>query len=239
MDRIDWRAGNSARSRLSGGAGPIRTGPPKLFRTASQPSFYRILFYVCPDTIELRIGSNQAVKALLLPKWSVGAEQQIGLVSSESFQRAQPLGGKHVRRGQKMNIIRHNHESMEVVPVQFPFSVLQCRHHHLCNFRPPQIQRARRAPIQKAVDGHEGFAGGDKCRRRKYPTAGKAVVQPKGDEYGLLDVPMGQTPFIMPHTSLWCVGRREALTASSRLKAGCGQDCPPSNLGREWWMGLL
>jgi hypothetical protein len=56
-------------------------------------------------------------------------------------------------------------------------------------------------------------------------------VQSECHEQGLVDyVPMGQPPFIMPHSWFLCVGGGETLTASSRLKAGCGQDCPPSNL---------
>jgi hypothetical protein len=55
-------------------------------------------------------------------------------------------------------------------------------------------------------------------------------VQAERDEQGLLDyVPMGQPPFVVPHTSLWCVSGGETLAALSRLKAGCGHDCPPSN----------
>jgi hypothetical protein len=53
-------------------------------------------------------------------------------------------------------------------------------------------------------------------------------VQPEGDKQGLLKhVPMGQPPFIMPHSPTWCFGDRETLAALSRLKAGCGQYCPP------------
>jgi len=56
-------------------------------------------------------------------------------------------------------------------------------------------------------------------------------VQSEGDEHWLVHyVPVGQATLVMPHTRFLCVGGGETLTASSRLKAGCGQYCPPHNL---------
>jgi hypothetical protein len=69
-------------------------------------------------------------------------------------------------------------------------------------------------------------------------------VQAERDEQGLVDyVPMGQPPFIVPHSCFLCFGGGETLTAlwggqswpqppfrrPSRLKAGCGQYWPPSD----------
>jgi hypothetical protein len=238
-----WRAGNSARSRLSagsgrlkrrlrprlaapqsGGTGPICTRPQKLLWTGGQARLHWILLDISPDTIELRIGSDQTIEAFFLPKWSVCAQEKIGLVSSATFERAQPFSGKHVRSRQKMNVVRHHDESMQFIPVQFAVSMVQRRHHHLCNFRPAQKQGAIRACIQETVDGHERFACGDEYGWGKYTTAGKTAMQSESDEQGLLDyVPMGQPPFIMPHTSSWCINGGEILTPfrqPSRLKAG-------------------
>ena len=226
-----WRAGNLARRRLSGGPGRIRTRPNKLLSRDSDPRFHWILLDVGTNAIELRTRADQTIKAFFLPKRSGDAQKKIGLVSGKSFEGAQPLCGKHVRRRQKMNMIRHHYERMELIPVQFAFSVPQRRYDHLRNFRPPQEQRTSGAGVQEPIDRLEGLAGGDESGWREYPACGKTAVQPEGDEQRLIDyVPMWQPPFIMPHTSLWCVGVGETLTASSRLKAGCGQDCPPSNL---------
>jgi len=90
-----WRAGNLARSRLSGGSSRAR--PRKQLRRVSQTGLHRILFYISPNTVELHIGSEQTVEAFLLPKRSVGAQDKIGLVSSESFERTEPFGRKYVR----------------------------------------------------------------------------------------------------------------------------------------------
>ena len=231
MERKNRRAGNVARSRLSGGSGRICTRPHELLWCESQTSLHRILLYIRSNAIELRTRAHQTIEAFLLPKWATSAQEKVSLVSSESLERAQPFGGEHVRRRQKMNMIRHHDESMELIPVQCAFSMPQRRHDHLCNFRPAQRQGAEGACVQEPVDGYERFARGDQCGRWEYPACGKTAVQSEGDEQRLIHyVKMWQPPFIMPHTSSWCVGGGETLTASSRLKAGCGQDCPPSNL---------
>ena len=225
-----WRAGNLARSRLSGGSGRICTRPNKLLWCTSQASLHRILLYIRPNTIELT-RPHQTIEAFLLPKWPMDVQKKIGLVSGKSFERAQPLGGEHVRRRQKMNMIRHHDERMKLVAMQFAFPVPQRRHHHLCNFRPPQEQRTSGAGVQEPINRHERLAGGFDSGWREHPARGKTAVQSEGDEHWLVHyVPVGQATLVMPHTRFLCVGGGETLTASSRLKAGCGQYCPPHNL---------
>jgi hypothetical protein len=231
-----WRADNPARSRLSGGFGLIRTRPPKFLCLGDQPSLNRILLDIIADPIKLRIGSDQTIEAFLLPKRSMSTEQKIGLMACESFEGTQPFAGNHMRSNQKMNMIRHHDERMQLISLQFPFPMPQSRHHHLRNFFAPQRQRSIRASIQQPVDSHERLTRRDQSGRWKYPVARQTAVQPECDKHPLPDhVPMGQPSFIMPHTPTWYVGDRETFTASSRLKAGCGQDCPPSNSG---WNGL-
>jgi len=221
-------AANIGRSRLSSGSSQIRTRPQKLFRAASRSSLHRIPFNVGSDPLELRPESNQMIIAFLLPKRSMRPQEQIGLVSRESLKWPQPLGSRHVRRSQDMNMIRHHDERMEFIPVQFLFAVPQRIHHHRRNLRPPQGQRAAHARVQKPVDRHERLACRDESGRREHAVRWKTAVQSEGHEQRLLDhVPVWQTPFIMPHTSSWCFGSGETLTALSRLKAGCGHYCPP------------
>jgi hypothetical protein len=224
-------AGNIARSRLSGGPPPVCAGPQKLLSRGSQACLHRILLNIIESPIKLRSGSDQTIVAFFLPKWPVGTEEKIGLVASESFQRSQPFGGNHMRGGKKMNMIRHHDKGMEFIAMQYTVTMPQCRHHQLRNFRPPQKRRAISACIHQPVDGDKRPARRDESNRWEYPVRGKTAMQSEGDKQGFFHyVPMWQPPFIMPHTPRWCVGDRETLTASSRLKAGCGQDCPPSNL---------
>jgi len=223
-----WRAGNPARSRLSGGSVRIRTRPWISLRRGSQTRLHRILLYIISNPIELRIRSNQTIEAFFLPKRSVGPQDQVGLVSGKPLQGTQPFGGKHVGRDQNMNVIRHHDESMQLIPVQYEIAVQQRRHYHLRNFFAPEEQRTIRACIQEPVDSHECFTCRHDSGWGKYAVGGKAAVQSECHKQGLLDyVPMGQPSFIMPHTPTWCVGDRETLTASSRLRVACGQDCPP------------
>src|ERR1035438_3547025 len=81
-----WRAGNLARSRLSGGSCPICTRPHKLLWCESQTSLHRILLYIRSNAIELRTRAHQTIEAFLLPKWAMGAEERIGLGSCKSFE---------------------------------------------------------------------------------------------------------------------------------------------------------
>jgi len=244
---LTWRAGNIARSRLSGGRSLIRTGPRKFLGGGSQTSLNRILFNVCLNPVELYTGSNQSIKALLLPEWSVGAQEKIGLVSRKSLEGTQPLAGKHMRSDQQMNMIRHHDERMELIPPECAISVSQRCHHHFCNFRPPQKQRSIRARVQEPVDGHKCPARRNQSLRWEHTTAGKTTMQPERDKQRLFHhVPVGQPPFIMPHSSWLCFCGGETLIAMeggqswpqppfrrpSRLKAGCGHDCPPS----DWWL---
>jgi len=232
MKRKNCGAGNPARSPISAGFGRIRTRPRKFLSGASQPRLYGVLFYVRPNSIELGTRSHQAVVAFVLPKWSMVTEKKIGLMSSESFQRPQPRSCEHVRRSQKMNVIRHHDEGMELVTVECAFAVPQCGHQHFCNFRLPQEQRTGPAGVQQPVDRYEGLKRGDEPSRRKHPISGKTAVQPEGDEQGLPDyVPVGRPPFVMPHTSWWCFGGGEILGALSRLKRRLRARLPAPRLG--------
>ncbi len=93
-----WKAGNIARSRLSGGSCSVSARPGELIWQRSQPGLHRILLNVSPNAIELVAVSDQAIKAFFLPKRPVRAQQKIGLVTGEALERTQPLGGKHMRR---------------------------------------------------------------------------------------------------------------------------------------------
>jgi hypothetical protein len=55
-------------------------------------------------------------------------------------------------------------------------------------------------------------------------------VQSKRYEQRMFDnIPMWQPPFVMSHICFWWHGSGEILMLfNSRLKAGCGQYCPPS-----------
>jgi hypothetical protein len=212
----NWRAGNIARSRLSGGSSRIRTRPRKRLGRGRQASLHGILLNIGPNAIKLLTGADQPIEAFLLPKGPVRTQETIRLVSGKSLERAQPLGGKHMRGDQQVDMIRHHNEGMEVIPVQNAVAVPQRGHHDLCNFRPPQEQRAIRTCVEKPINGYERLARRDQSGR--------------WDKQRLLHhVPMWQPPYIMLHTSSRCFRSGEILTLfNSRLKAGCGQYCPPS-----------
>jgi len=228
-------------------AAPQSTGtrPRELPWSGSQASLHRILLDVCADSVELGVGSDQMIVAFILPKGSVSTHKKIGLVRGKSFERTQPFCSRHMRGCQKMNVVRHHDESMEFIPVKRPISVSQRGRQHRCNFRPPQKQRTSRARVQDAVDSYERLPRRDECRWWEHAIAGKTAMQSKSDKEGLVgSVPMGQPAFIVPHTSSWCLNGPYILNLEggqswpqrpfrrlSRLKAGCGQYCPPHGAG--------
>jgi len=59
---------------------------------------------------ELFAIAYQVIVAFLLPEGSVSAEKSIGLMGRESFERSQPLLGRHARRYEQMDVIRHHHK---------------------------------------------------------------------------------------------------------------------------------
>jgi hypothetical protein len=230
IQKSDWRAGNPARSRLSGGRGSACTRPQECLSRQDQSGLHRILFNIEPNSIELLIGTNQAVEALLLPKWPACTEQTVGFMSGKSLQRAQPLIGRYMRSCQKMNMIRHHNECMQLITVQCALAMPQGTHHHSCNLWPSKKQRTIRAFIQKSINYNERLSRRHQSLRREYSMSWKTAVQTECDKHRSIDnIPMGQPTFIMPHTLWWCWDRAEILSEASRLKAGCGQDCPPSN----------
>jgi hypothetical protein len=148
----------------------------------ARPALTRILFNVCPNPVEFYTGSNQTVKAFLLPERPMSTEEKIGLVSRKSLEGTQPLAGNHMRCCQQMNMIRHHDERMELIPPECAISVSQRCHHHFCNFRLPQKQRSIRARVQEPVDGHKCPARRNQSLRWEHTTAGKTTMQPERDK---------------------------------------------------------
>ncbi len=157
-------AANRGCSRLSGGFSNVCTRPPKTFWRGDQTSFNRILLNLGLNTIEFRTGTDQMIVAFILPEWPLTGNEKIRLVSRESLKRPQPIGGNHVRRDQKMNMVWHNDVCVKVIPVQFLCAVPQCRHHHLGKLLPLQKQGPGSACVQEPVDGNERFARRNKPR---------------------------------------------------------------------------
>jgi len=128
-----------------------------------------------------------------------------------------------------MHMVRHHDEGMQLITVECAIAVLQRRHHHPCNFWAPKKQGANGACVQEPIDGYECLARRDEPGWREHSIAGQTAMQSEGDKQRLIDyVPMRQAPYIVPHTFSLYIEGGETLTALSRLKAGCGQDCPHS-----------
>ena len=120
----------------------------------------------------------------------MAAENTIGAMGREAFQRSQPVGRYHARRHEKMNLIRHYDKGMELASKP-SFAVSQCFNYEVWNVWYPQEERARRCPIQETVEGYKCSAARQSIRR-KDTIRGQTVVVTKSDKQWLTNrVPMG------------------------------------------------
>src|SRR5579862_8530971 len=92
------------------------TRPAKLLRSGHQPGRHRVLLDVSPDPLHFGPGSNQMVVALILPEGvSSPAEDAVGLKGCEPLQGRQPSRRYHLRSHEKMHMVRHDDERMQLI----------------------------------------------------------------------------------------------------------------------------
>ena len=84
-----------------------------------------ILLDVRSDALELPAISNQMVVALVLPERAWPAQHPIGFVRGKSFQRPQPVTRGHMRRRQQVDVVRHNDEGVQIVPMETDLAVVE------------------------------------------------------------------------------------------------------------------
>ena len=151
-------AANLGSSRLSGGPAPVRARPRKTFRRRNQTSLHWILFYICPDPVEFRAGTDQMIVALILPEWPMAAKEKIRLMSSESLQRPQPLRGRYVRGDQEVDMVGHNYKAVEIVLFRIP--IPNRFDHDAGDFRLAQVPRACACSVEQPVHRYKRSSRG-------------------------------------------------------------------------------
>ena len=214
-------------------SGRAGTRPGKLLRSGHQPGQYGVLLDVSPDPLHFSRGSNQMVVALILPEGvSSPAQHAVGLIGREPLQGRQPSRRYHLRSHEKMHMVRHDDERMQLIPPEPACAVAQGRYDQGGDIGPLKESRASSGSVEEPVHCYEGLARSHRFGR-KHSIGGKTAVQTESHKQRLSqDVPMGQSPFIMPHRKLV---RRGAITSrpklGGRLKGGCGQNWPPHGGG--------
>ena len=137
--------------------------------------------------------------AFFLPERPVLTQDPVGLVTSESFERPKPVVESHAARSQQMNVVRHDHESVQLVAMESILTVVKRLNDQRCYVRPPKKCWTVSCLIQQAVQRNKRLSGGWLGRKR--PALRQAAMEAKGDEEGLAnDVPMRKPPLISIHS---------------------------------------
>ena len=187
-------------SALQPGSSPAGGRPGKILGSRNQSGHYRILFDIQDNSRELIAIPNQMIITLDLPKRTVTLQQSIGSPPRERLQRAKTLRRLDQRCREQMNVIRHDHERMQIVASAL-VSEGEGIDNQPGNLRLSQEQRSTAARVQQPVHSDECFSRCD-IRGRKNSSGRKAVLQAKRDEQRLSDyVPVRQAPFVMSHIS--------------------------------------
>ena len=201
FDEYKWTAGFSPRGALA----PPSARPRKLLRLRNETCLNRIPFDITPDTIKLRIVSNDAIEVLLLPELFAGSSQQeVSQVSRRSLDAPNQFRNRCSRRAQQMHMVRHNNEGIQRTK---PASV------YLAQLRLRRVKQP--IPSHKRFAGTQVFPLENALGRKATPKA----PSNKGRHPGSVD--MRQTATIASHIS-WCSRTATILHQARGAKASRG-----------------
>jgi hypothetical protein len=209
------------------------TRPAKLLRSGRQPGRYRVLLDVSSDPFHFGSGSNQMVVALILPEGAASpAQDPVGLIGREPLQGRQPSRRYYLGSHEKMHMVRHDDERMQLIARKPACAVAQGAYDQGGDIGPLKESGSTSGSVEEPVHSDESLAGSH-CFRREHWLSGKTTVQAESHKQRLShDVPVGQSPFIMPHRKLvWSGAITSRPKLGGRLKGGCGQNWPPHSGG--------
>ncbi len=181
-----------------------------------------IVFDVAPYFVKLPRISDQMIVTLVLPKRSCVGKNLIGATSGKALERTEPFTRSYPRRDQDMDVIGHDHVSMQLVAVQVEFAVVNRFGDYPRNFGSLQIHRSRPSLVQEAIHGGECVAR-PHASRGKHPVRWEATVQAEGDEYRLpKHIPVGKASRILSHLSWSGAGTATKISIQDAgQKPGC------------------
>src|SRR5579863_2907263 len=119
-------------------------GERKLFGQRGESCLNRIPFDLVLDSFRFFVVADQVVVAFVLPEGArIQTKHANGFVACETFERAKPFWRRHARRYQKVNVIRHDHESVQFVATESAFPVVEGLDYHFGYFGSSEKHRAR------------------------------------------------------------------------------------------------
>jgi hypothetical protein len=189
-------AANPGCSRLSGGS----AGPREFFWSEHETGLDWVAFDVTLNPAKLFSVSDEVIVAFILPEMASGqAENLIGLVTGEAFQRAEPFCGDDVRGDQHVDVVGHDHVGMENVSMEAALSFLYGFDYALGDFGDFQEERAGLSFVQDSVHRHKRLPGVQGIWWED-STSREAAPEPKSHEEGLAYyVPVRQEAGVVLH----------------------------------------
>jgi len=185
-----------------------RTGPAKFFGCLDDTGPNGIHLDIRRDALKLSSISNQTIVTLDLPeRLSRAIENPIRFLRREPLQRLRQLRNLDMRRGQKMNMVRHHHVRMNLTLSQYRLAVSKCIDYRGCNFGHLKIQRPFASVIQELVHNQECFSVG--CGRREAATTRKAAVETPSQKHRVANCVEVREPAGAKIAHQWIVPGRE------------------------------
>ena len=193
---------------------PPCAGPGKIRGCRSQSGIDGVRLNEVRNVCKLRIVANQPIVAFVLPKRLAGTPRDsVALQSSESFERLHNFGDFNTRRHQKVNVVRHDHECMELIMPLIPIVNGVC--HHFGDFGDFQVARTCGSTVQNSVHSNKSLSRWN-CRR-KTAVAGQTAFQSPGYEQGLTHrINVWQSPVPEGGHRMYVSSARKILNSPTR-----------------------
>lgn len=201
--------------------------PGKLLRQRGESCLDRIPFDVVLHSLAFFVVAYQMVIAFVLPEGAfIQTRHAAGFVSGEALQRAKPFWRRHARCDKKMNVIRHDDESVQFVAFESAFAFVEGLDYHFGDFGSSEKHRARFGTIEQLVHGEEGLPGCGGGWPEDAPDR-KASVKAESYEYSFANrIPMRKAPFIPAHVG--CSGARDVIVSGNFVKGCAGRKPRPT-----------
>jgi len=175
-------------------------GPNPRLRRLHQSGLNGVPLDISSNPQELRVAADDMIVTLLLPKRSPDqTKNPTSFMARKSFQGSKPFACRNTGRNQHVNVIGHNHETVETISVKPNVSIQNSRHDHPGDFRLPKVDRSGSRVIEQLVHRDERSTPTDSLRRES-PVNRQCATQPESHEHPLPHrIPMRQPSLISIH----------------------------------------
>ena len=176
--------------------------PREGFGSCCEAGFYGVAFDVAANPFEFARLSNQVIVALVLSENTFSAKYLVGAMSSESFERSEPVRRIHAGCNQQMDVIWHDDERVQHISFKAPLSFLHGAHHDFGDVRSLKEMGSHCGSVKQPVHSYKRLTGGEPLGRKDAP-GGQAAGEPKRHKHRLTSyVPVRQSPRVLSHNLL-------------------------------------